>query len=117
MTLVCTDVEGSTELWEWDHKAMMDAISMHDRVMRMHLSKFGGYEVATEGDAFVIAFHTPGKAVAWAAATQQVTHCADQNISLIRTPALATSSLLHAQRYSALQAPIRTHCFCPRTAL
>ena len=39
----------------------------------MHLSKFGGYEVATEGDAFVIAFHTPAKAVAWAAATQQVT--------------------------------------------
>ncbi len=59
-------------MWEWDHKAMMNAISLHDRVMRMHLSKFGGYEVATEGDAFVIAFHTPGKAVAWATATQQV---------------------------------------------
>ena len=72
MTLVCTDVEGSTEMWEWDHKAMMDAISLHDRVIRMHLAKFGGYEVATEGDAFVIAFHTPGKAVAWATATQQV---------------------------------------------
>jgi len=73
VTLVCTDVEGSTEMWEWDNKAMMDAISLHDRVMRMHLPKFGGYEVATEGDAFVIAFHTPGKAVGWAAATQQVT--------------------------------------------
>lgn len=51
---------------------MMDAISLHDRVMRMHLAKFDGYEVATEGDAFLIAFHTPGKAVAYAAATQQV---------------------------------------------
>jgi len=74
VTLVCTDVEGSTEMWEWDNKAMMDAISLHDRVMRMHLPKFGGYEIATEGDAFIIAFHTPGKAVGWAAATQQVTH-------------------------------------------
>ncbi|KAL0031937.1 hypothetical protein WJX79_006910 [Trebouxia sp. C0005] len=71
VTLVCTDVEGSTEMWEWDNKAMMEAISLHDRVMRMHLPKFGGYEVATEGDAFLIAFHTPGKAVGWAAATQQ----------------------------------------------
>ena len=23
LTLVCTDVEGSTELWEWDNSAMM----------------------------------------------------------------------------------------------
>ena len=23
LTLVCTDVEGSTELWEWDNEAMM----------------------------------------------------------------------------------------------
>ena len=23
VTLVCTDVEGSTELWEWDSAAMM----------------------------------------------------------------------------------------------
>lgn len=59
-------------MWEWDNKAMMEAISLHDRVMRMHLAKFGGYEVATEGDAFLIAFHTPGNAVAYAAATQQV---------------------------------------------
>ena len=47
-------------MWEWDNKAMMEAISLHDRVMRMHLTKFDGYEVATEGDAFLIAFHTPG---------------------------------------------------------
>lgn len=72
VTLVCTDVEGSTEMWEWNNKAMMEAISLHDRVMRMHLAKFQGYEVATEGDAFLIAFHTPGNAVAYAAASQQV---------------------------------------------
>ena len=24
LTLVCTDVEGSTELWEWDNAAMLD---------------------------------------------------------------------------------------------
>ena len=57
-------------MWEWDNKAMMEAISLHDRVMRMHLAKFGGYEVATEGDAFLIAFHTSGNAVAYAASTQ-----------------------------------------------
>ena len=59
-------------MWEWDNKAMMEAINLHDRVMRMHMAKYGGYEVATEGDAFLIAFHTPGNAVAYATATQQV---------------------------------------------
>lgn len=75
ITLVATDVEGSTELWEWNNKVMMQAINLHDRIMRSQISKFGGYEVATEGDAFVVAFHNPGKAVAWAAAMQQVMQC------------------------------------------
>ena len=75
VTLVCTDVEGSTEMWEWDNKVTMEAINLHDRCMRKHLAKFGGYEVATEGDAFLFAFHTPGSAVAYTAATQQVGVC------------------------------------------
>ena len=43
-----TDVEGSTELWEWDRLTMMEAITTHDRIMRAQLPKFFGYEVATE---------------------------------------------------------------------
>lgn len=27
MTLVITDVEGSTELWEWDHETMMQVVA------------------------------------------------------------------------------------------
>ena len=27
MALVCTDVEGSTELWEWDNEAMLPVCS------------------------------------------------------------------------------------------
>ena len=72
VTLIATDVQGSTELWEWNNKAMMEAINLHDRIMRSQMTKFGGYETATEGDAFVVAFRNPGNAVAWAAAMQQV---------------------------------------------
>lgn len=72
VTLIATDVQGSTELWEWNNKAMMEAINLHDRIMRSQITKFGGYETATEGDAFVVAFRNPGNAVAWAAAMQQV---------------------------------------------
>lgn len=48
LTLVATDVEGSTDLWEWDKQAMMEAISIHDQILRTHLTENHGYEVATE---------------------------------------------------------------------
>ncbi|KAK9788833.1 hypothetical protein WJX73_006132 [Symbiochloris irregularis] len=70
-TLVCTDVEGSTELWEWDEDAMTEAQAIHDRIIRSQLQKFAGYEVSTEGDAFTIVFHDAIDAVAWAISMQQ----------------------------------------------
>ena len=48
LTLVCTDVEGSTELWEWDSQTMMAAISLHDKLMRSLMAHYHGYEVCTE---------------------------------------------------------------------
>lgn len=67
-----TDVEGSTELWEWDREAMDAATKVHDRVMRSRLTDFHGYEVCTEGDSFLLAFHEPADAIAWAVTIQQV---------------------------------------------
>ncbi|DBB03723.1 TPA: hypothetical protein ACH3X3_011034 [Trebouxia sp. C0006] len=71
ITLVSTDVEGSTELWEWDREVMDQAIDVHDHVIRTQLGKYNGYEVTTEGDAFLLAFHEASDAIAWSAATQQ----------------------------------------------
>lgn len=48
MTLVATDIAGSTELWEVDRAAMMAALAIHDSLIRGSLSKFHGYEVSTE---------------------------------------------------------------------
>uniref|UniRef100_A0A7S0UVR3 Guanylate cyclase domain-containing protein n=1 Tax=Polytomella parva TaxID=51329 RepID=A0A7S0UVR3_9CHLO len=70
VTLVMTDVEGSTELWEWDTGLMAEAIELHDRTIRAHMSAWSGYEVQTEGDAFLVAFHEPADAVGWAITTQ-----------------------------------------------
>ena len=46
VTLVCTDVEGSTELWEWDTHTMVEAFALHDRLLRSQLGQFYGYEVS-----------------------------------------------------------------------
>ncbi|DBA75610.1 TPA: hypothetical protein ACH3X2_009160 [Trebouxia sp. C0005] len=71
ITLVSTDVEGSTELWEWDREVMDRAVDVHDHVIRTQLGQFNGYEVTTEGDAFLLAFHDASDAIAWSVATQQ----------------------------------------------
>jgi hypothetical protein len=39
VTVVITDVEGSTELWEWDHGVMTVAQEIHDNVMRDLISR------------------------------------------------------------------------------
>ena len=65
-----SDVEGSTELWEWSMEVMSVANDLHDRMLRSQLTRFYGYEVTTEGDAFLCAFHEPMDAVAWCLATQ-----------------------------------------------
>ena len=51
---------------------MDKAIDVHDHVIRTQLGRFNGYEVTTEGDAFLMAFHDVSDAVAWTIATQQV---------------------------------------------
>lgn len=51
---------------------MDKAIDVHDHVVRTQLGRFNGYEVTTEGDAFLMAFHDASDAIAWTLATQQV---------------------------------------------
>mmetsp|Transcript_47333 Transcript_47333/g.112575 ORF Transcript_47333/g.112575 Transcript_47333/m.112575 type:complete len:767 (+) Transcript_47333:217-2517(+) len=57
MTMIFTDVQGSTSLWEADPIAMQRALRLHDTTIRRVLAAYNGYEVTTEGDAFQLAFH------------------------------------------------------------
>ena len=65
VTLVFTDIKNSTILWETYPNSMQSAIKMHNEVMRRHLRIIGGYEVKTEGDAFMVAFPTVTSALLW----------------------------------------------------
>jgi len=70
VTLAFTDVQGSTALWEEHTDAMRDALGRHNAALREALAAHGGYEVKTEGDAFMVAFALPGQAVAFALQAQ-----------------------------------------------
>ena len=38
--MVWTDVESSTELWEWNNAIMMQSLDTHDAIIRAGLSKY-----------------------------------------------------------------------------
>ncbi|ODQ66423.1 hypothetical protein NADFUDRAFT_82247 [Nadsonia fulvescens var. elongata DSM 6958] len=65
LAMVFTDIKNSTIMWETYPTAMRSAIKIHNSVMRRQLRIVGGYEVKTEGDAFMVSFPTPVSALLW----------------------------------------------------
>ena len=63
VTLLFTDVEGSTRLWEAEPEAMARALRRHDEMLRAAIEQAGGYVFKTVGDAFCAAFSTPQAAL------------------------------------------------------
>ncbi|CAG9572235.1 receptor-type adenylate cyclase a [Leishmania major strain Friedlin] len=70
VTLLFTDIESSTALWAALPQLMADAIAAHHRVIRQLLKKYGGYEVKTIGDSFMIACRSAHSAVSLACEIQ-----------------------------------------------
>ena len=65
VALVFTDIKNSTLLWEYYPVNMRSAIKTHNTIMRRSLRNVGGYEVKTEGDAFMVCFPTITTAISW----------------------------------------------------
>lgn len=70
ISLVSTDVKGSTRLWEQDPTMVNRATHVHDTAMRQMISRHYGYEVRTEGDSFLVAFHTAEDALGFCLSLQ-----------------------------------------------
>jgi predicted ATPase/class 3 adenylate cyclase len=64
VTLLFTDIEGSTRLLTELGDEYADALSDHRRVLRQAFERHGGVEVDTQGDAFFVAFSSAAGAVA-----------------------------------------------------
>ena len=72
VTLLFTDIEGSTRLIEeLGESGYVDALAEHRRLLRAAFSAHGGVEVDTQGDAFLYAFADPVEALAAAAQGQE----------------------------------------------
>ena len=87
ISVVFTDIVRSTELWEAAPEAMAISMDIHNKVIRQKIAKYGGYEVKTIGDAFMVTFEQPLEAVQF---------CCDVQVSLLHEPWPA-EILLHPQ--------------------
>ncbi|DBA04273.1 TPA: hypothetical protein N0F65_009508, partial [Lagenidium giganteum] len=68
---VSTDIESSSALWAIGGGEMMQkATEIHDDTLRSLLAVYRGYEIATCGDAFQLAFHSIDDAVEYCIAVQ-----------------------------------------------
>ena len=73
LTLMFTDIEGSTLLWETHgNEVMTQVINTHNTILRTANSAWGGTEVGNEGDAFFFVFPTARAAIMCALEIQLV---------------------------------------------
>lgn len=93
---MATDIAGSTELWEHHPELMNHCLAMHDALMRTTMATLGGYEVTTEGDAFLVAWHTPNDAVRWCMTVQLALLKLDWPPELLEHPLCMPRPLLSA---------------------
>jgi predicted ATPase/class 3 adenylate cyclase len=71
VSLLCTDIEGSTRLLQALGERYAEALAEHRRLLRTAFAEHCGCEVDTQGDAFFYAFPRAHDAVAGAVAAQR----------------------------------------------
>ena len=71
VTLLFTDIEGSTRLLRELGERYAPVLAAHRRILRDAASRHGGVEVDTQGDAFFVAFSSAPGAVAAALEAQR----------------------------------------------
>ena len=63
-TVLFTDIVGSTQrAAELGDKRWRELLDRHNRLLRIHLDRFGGREVHTAGDGFLATFDAPRRAI------------------------------------------------------
>jgi class 3 adenylate cyclase len=87
VTILFSDMEESTEMWErLGDDAAQQVLHIHNRIVRDHLARHGGYEVKSAGDGFMLAFSSARRALSYAVAVQRAfqEHNAVEGVERIR---------------------------------
>ncbi len=112
-----TDIQGSTALWERFGETFGSALKLHHDTVRGQIATHGGYEVKTEGDAFMVAFSQPAMAIRFCVATQLALHKAPWPNSLLAdtSPFAACSSSIDGS-HRGIRVRMGVHTGRPKAA-
>ena len=79
VTILFSDIESSTQLaTSLGDDAWFKVLGAHNQVFRANVTRFGGYEVKSQGDGFMLTFPSARRAVRFAIATQRELDAASQ---------------------------------------
>jgi predicted ATPase len=70
VTFLFTDIEGSTQRWQLDDRAMAVALAAHDELIRLAVARHGGVVFKHTGDGMCVVFASAPEAVAAAVEVQ-----------------------------------------------
>ncbi|MEM7273874.1 MAG: BTAD domain-containing putative transcriptional regulator [Actinomycetota bacterium] len=71
VTLLFSDIEGSTPLWEADADRMGEALERHNEIFGREVERAGGTIVKSDGDSLLVAFTNASQAVGCAVEVQR----------------------------------------------
>src|SRR5258708_32231231 len=74
VTLLFTDIVGSTEMWERHGDAFLPVLQAHNAILMEAISRYGGSLIKTEGDAYKVALSDPVAAAKCAIVAQAALH-------------------------------------------
>ena len=118
ITILFTDIKGSTKLWELAPIAMKKALMTHNSIIRTHIAARSGYEVKTIGDSFMVAFEHFSVAVNFALNLQVSLNSADWGRTFQGLP--SDGDAQHPQHWQGLLLRIGVHhgpCTCQSNQL
>src|SRR5215210_141982 len=105
VTLLFTDIEGSTPLLQRLGERYADVLAEHQRLLRAAFAAHGGREIDTQGDAFFVAFPRAADAVRAAVAGQRALAAhpwPDDTAVLVRMGLHTGEPLATGERYVGL---------------
>eukprot|EP00002_Diphylleia_rotans_P005174 TRINITY_DN142_c0_g1_i10.p1 TRINITY_DN142_c0_g1~~TRINITY_DN142_c0_g1_i10.p1 ORF type:complete len:744 (-),score=160.74 TRINITY_DN142_c0_g1_i10:408-2639(-) len=109
VAFVFTDVQSSTSLWEKYGEEMADALSLHNEIIRGVISKNQGYEVKTEGDAFMVTFTNVRNATLFALQAQEFLVSANWNDRILEHPSACKVISKGIQIFNGLRVRMGVH--------
>eukprot|EP00002_Diphylleia_rotans_P006346 TRINITY_DN1572_c0_g1_i7.p1 TRINITY_DN1572_c0_g1~~TRINITY_DN1572_c0_g1_i7.p1 ORF type:complete len:1163 (+),score=185.46 TRINITY_DN1572_c0_g1_i7:1196-4684(+) len=109
VAFVFTDVQSSTSLWEKYAEDMAEALSLHNEIMRGVISKNQGYEVKTEGDAFMVTFKNVRNATLFALQAQEFLVSANWSENIVEHPSACKLVSKGIQIFNGLRVRMGIH--------